>query len=88
MLLDLCNQRLSVAPGEVRVRSYNFCWSVARHKLLILTEQSPPVQQTGHVPDTGEGFSDFSCVCGQRIIADGKRCLAQMLVSDLPLAMC
>lgn len=50
LLLDLCNRCLSVVPGEVRVRSYNFCWSVARHKLLILTEQSPPVQQTGRVP--------------------------------------
>jgi len=50
-LLGRCSQRLSVVPSEVKVSSYNFCWSVAHHKLLILIKQSPPVQQAHRVPE-------------------------------------
>lgn len=50
LLPGLCNQHLSVVLSEVKFRSFNFYWSVAHHKLLILIEQSPPVQQAGDVP--------------------------------------
>lgn len=38
LLLALCNQCVSVVTSEVKVRSYNFRWSVAHQKPLILIE--------------------------------------------------
>lgn len=80
LLPALCHQCLSVVPREVKVGSCNFCWSAAHHKLLILAEQSPPVEQVaGYLwIKHYEGFSDLSRFCGQRIVADGRRFLAQV----------